>query len=109
VEESTDSYHWILQLMQEMEPRWNVSKLQILFGDHKVTSSLMASLGIQETCLLRGDYYHNMIIHNTKQKLATKSIMVVINVGELGLLWLHCCINWTEKFIKKRRDLMTIS
>ena len=32
----------------------------ILFGDHKVTPASMASLGIQETCLLRGDYYHNM-------------------------------------------------
>jgi hypothetical protein len=42
-----------------MEPPWNVSKLQIVFGNHKVTPSLMVSLGIQETCLLRGDWYHN--------------------------------------------------
>jgi hypothetical protein len=43
-----------------MEPQWNVLKFLILSGDHKVTPSLMPSLSIQETCLLRGDYYPNM-------------------------------------------------
>jgi hypothetical protein len=60
VEDNSDSYHWISQSMQEMVPHWNVSNILILFGDHKITPSLMTSLGIQKTCLLREDYYHNM-------------------------------------------------
>jgi hypothetical protein len=60
VEESTETYYWILQSMHKMESRWSLSSLRIVFGDHKVSMSLMTALGIQETCLLRGDYYHNM-------------------------------------------------
>ena len=60
VEESTETYYWILQSLHEMESRWSPSNLRIVFGDHKVSMSLMTTLGIQETCLLRGDYYHNM-------------------------------------------------
>jgi hypothetical protein len=40
-----------------MESRWSPSSLRIVFGDHKVSMSLMTCLGFQETCLLRGDYY----------------------------------------------------
>jgi hypothetical protein len=60
VEESTETYYWILQSLHKMESRWSPSNLRIVFGDHKVYMSLMTALGIQETCLLRGDYYHNM-------------------------------------------------
>jgi hypothetical protein len=57
VEESTETYNWILQSLHEMESRWSPSNLRIVFGDHKVSMSLMTALGIQETCLLRGDYF----------------------------------------------------
>jgi hypothetical protein len=60
VEESTEIYYWILQSMHKMESCWSPSSLRIVFGDHKVSISLMIALEIQETCLLRGDYYHNM-------------------------------------------------
>jgi hypothetical protein len=60
VEESTETYYWILQSLHEMESRWSPSSLRIVFGDHKVSMSLMTALGIQETFLLRGDYYHNL-------------------------------------------------
>jgi hypothetical protein len=60
VEESRESYRWILESQHEMEPCWSPSILRIFFDDHKVTPSLMTSLEIQETCLLRGDYYNNM-------------------------------------------------
>jgi hypothetical protein len=60
VEESTETYYWILQSLHKMESRWSPSNLRIVFGDHKVYMSLMTALQIQKTCLLRGDYYHNM-------------------------------------------------
>jgi hypothetical protein len=47
VKESTESYYWILQLLHEMESRWSPSNLRIVFGDHKVSMSLMTALGIQ--------------------------------------------------------------
>jgi hypothetical protein len=61
VEESTESYYWILQSQHEMESRWSPSNLRIVLGDQKVSLSLKTCLGIQETCLLRGDCYYNTI------------------------------------------------
>jgi hypothetical protein len=49
VEESTETYFWILQSQHKMESRWSPSRLRIVFGDHKVSPSLMTRLGIQET------------------------------------------------------------
>jgi hypothetical protein len=60
VEQSTETYYWILQTLHEMESRWSPPSLRIVFGDHKVSMSLITAHGIQETYLLRGDYYHNM-------------------------------------------------
>jgi hypothetical protein len=59
--ESNDFYAWILQTMQKLEPRFNPSKIRIIFADMKVTDTLLSKLGIQDSCSLRCDMLWHMI------------------------------------------------
>ena len=56
--EDIDTYTWIFKSMVSIEPRWSFSKLQILYGDGLVTKKLLLNLGISDTCILHGDFYH---------------------------------------------------
>ena len=58
--ETIAMYTWILQTLQELEKGFNLSQVRIIFGDGLITMSLLKALGIEETCLLHGDYYHLM-------------------------------------------------
>jgi hypothetical protein len=58
VEESHRMYVWITQMLVEMEPRFSLDRIQIIFGDQALTERILVDLGIEETCTLRGDYYH---------------------------------------------------
>jgi hypothetical protein len=58
--ESNDFYVWILQTMQKLEPRFNPSKIRIIFADMKGTDTLLSKLGIQDSCSLRCDMWHMM-------------------------------------------------
>ena len=55
--EDIDTYTWIFKSMMSIEPRWSVSKLQI-YADGLVSQKLLDNLGIRETCILHGDFYH---------------------------------------------------
>ena len=56
--EDIDTYTWIFKSMMSIEPRWAASKLQILYADGLVSQKLLDNLGISETCILHGDFYH---------------------------------------------------
>ena len=43
-----------------MEPGWSVSNIRIVFVDGFLSDQLLVDLGISDTCILRGDYYHLM-------------------------------------------------
>jgi hypothetical protein len=58
VEESLKTYKWVLESMCDMEPRFDLSNIKIIFGDQLITHGLLVSLGIRDTCLLRPDFYH---------------------------------------------------
>jgi hypothetical protein len=58
VEESLKMYKWVLESMCEMEPRFDLSQIRIIFGDQLITAGLLVSLGIDDSCLLRPDFYH---------------------------------------------------
>ena len=58
VEESHRMYVWITQMLVQMEPRFNVTSVKIIFGDQALTDQILYDLGIEDTCILRGDYYH---------------------------------------------------
>jgi hypothetical protein len=45
-------------MMTEIEPRFKKSSIRIIFGDGKIQPSLISDLGIQDTCVLRGDKWH---------------------------------------------------
>ena len=58
VEESTSIYQWILETMSEIEPRFSLSGIRFIFGDQKITPRLLRNLGIDGSCVLRGDCWH---------------------------------------------------
>ena len=58
ISENIDSYAWVLKKMAEMEPRFKLEDKKIIFGDQGVTQKLLESLGIDDSCLLHGDYHH---------------------------------------------------
>lgn len=58
--EDLEAYAWVFKKMVEMEPRFDLKKIRIIFADQGVTTSLLECLGIADTCVLRGDYYHLM-------------------------------------------------
>ena len=58
VEESHRMYVWITQMLAEMEPRFNLNSIKIIFGDQALMNQILVDLGITDTCILRGDYHH---------------------------------------------------
>eukprot|EP00978_Attheya_sp_CCMP212_P021517 scaffold62881_cov29-Attheya_sp.AAC.2 len=58
IEETTSVYEWIINMMAEIEPRFKKSSIRIIFGDGKIQPTLLTDLGIQNTCVLRGDKWH---------------------------------------------------
>jgi hypothetical protein len=57
IEERTDTYQKMIQALKTMEPRWEPSGVKLLFGDMKVTQTLLDSAGLH-ACRLRGDMWH---------------------------------------------------
>jgi hypothetical protein len=50
---------WITQMLVEMEPRYSLNRIRIIFGDQAaLTNQILLDLGIEEMCTLQGDYYH---------------------------------------------------
>jgi hypothetical protein len=57
-EETHEFYLWILRSMVEIEPRFKLSNIQIIFADQKITPTILQDLGIEGSCTLRGDFFH---------------------------------------------------
>ena len=57
-EEIIIDYAWFIEMMVEMEPRWLLSSLKLIFADNFITDQLLLLLGVTETCTLRCDRYH---------------------------------------------------
>jgi hypothetical protein len=57
-EESHRMYVWIVQMLVEMEPKLELCSIKIIFGDQALTNQILIDLGIQDSCILCGDYYH---------------------------------------------------
>jgi hypothetical protein len=58
IEENHGFYIWIIKSMAEIEPRFILSDIAIIFADQKITTTVLQELGITETCTLRGDFHH---------------------------------------------------
>jgi hypothetical protein len=58
IQECLEMYIWILQMLVEMEPRYQLSQTAIIFADELITPSVLVQLGIHNTCTLRGDHHH---------------------------------------------------
>jgi hypothetical protein len=58
IQECLEMYIWILQMLEEMEPRYQLSQTSIIFAEELITPSVLVQLGIHNTCTLRGDHHH---------------------------------------------------
>jgi hypothetical protein len=58
VEESTRMYAWVVRMLNEMEPRFSLHNIRLIFGDQGITQTLLETLGIDQSCTLRGDFHH---------------------------------------------------
>ena len=56
--ENIDTYVWVMKSMQSIENRWSPSKLSIVYADGLLTERFLNDLGISDSCILHGDYYH---------------------------------------------------
>jgi hypothetical protein len=45
-------------MLAEMEHRFQLNLIKMIFGDQALTDQILIDLGISRTCLLRGDYHH---------------------------------------------------
>jgi hypothetical protein len=60
LEESHRMYVWIVSMLADMEPRYNLNFLNLIFGDQGLTQNILVDLDIATTCILRCDYYHQI-------------------------------------------------
>jgi hypothetical protein len=58
LEESHRMYVWIVHMLAKMEPRFKLCSIKIIFGDQALTNQILIDLGIEDSCILRGDYHH---------------------------------------------------
>jgi hypothetical protein len=58
IKEVTAVYAWVIEMEEGIELRFYKSSIRIFFGDGKIVQSLLESLDIQPTCILRGDKWH---------------------------------------------------
>jgi hypothetical protein len=58
IEEKLEIYHFVVQSMADIEHRWSLSDLRIIFADQFITKTLLDNLGISLTCTLRCDFHH---------------------------------------------------
>ena len=67
-EETHEFYIWIIRLMVEIEPRFLLSNIKIIFANQKITPTVLQDLGIQDFCTLQGDFYHllNEVLYGRK-------------------------------------------
>ena len=42
-------YVWIFQIMSEIEPRWKLSQIKLIFADNSITDKLLSEIGIIDT------------------------------------------------------------
>ena len=80
LEESHCMYVWIVCMLADMEPRYNLSFFDLIFGDQGLTQKILVDLDIATTCTLRCDYYHQ--IHEVSMGLGA-SWSVVEQVSKL--------------------------
>ena len=58
--EDFDVYSWILKSQVEMQPRWSIHDIKIIFRDGLLKQSLLDKLFFSHSCVMRVDYYHVM-------------------------------------------------
>ena len=91
--------------MASIEPRWSPSKLEILFADKLVTKKLLINLGILETCILHGDFYHLFKVNWPKPENFGIVVYKLIKSQLSKMLTCYTKAEWDRAF-KEASDLI---
>jgi hypothetical protein len=103
VEESHRMYVWITQMLSEMEPRFNLDSIKIIFGDQALTNQILVDLGIEETCILRGDYHH--LINEVWPATFGNTLFHQIR-GDLDSMLMGTKEQWENSFTSAKKHLL---
>ena len=55
IKENNEMYFWLLLSQAEIEPRWSVSSIRLIFVNGFLSDQLLVDLEISDTCILRDD------------------------------------------------------
>ena len=84
--------------MVSIEPRWSVSNFQLLYADGLVSKRLLINLGIQNSCLLHGDYYHLFRENWPNEKNFGTTIFRLIKCSLSAMLLSETEEDWVRTF-----------
>ena len=104
--EDIDTYTWIFKSMVSIEPRWSVSRLQILYGDGLVSKKLLENLGISHSCILHGDFYHLFKENWPKPENFGISIFRIIKPHLYKMLLSKTVAEWDNAFNEASNKLI---
>ena len=104
-EENHEYYVWILQCMVDIEPRFQLSNIRIIFADQKITPTVLQDLGIESTCTLRGDFYH--LLHEVWPNHFHSSVYPQIQKFLRTMLLSSTEIEWESAYSCARDLLLT--
>jgi hypothetical protein len=60
LEESHHMYSWIVLMLVNMETKYNLSFLDLIFGNQGLNQKILVDLDIPTTCILHCDFYHQI-------------------------------------------------
>ena len=104
IEESDSMYIWIFKAMQEIEPRWDIRNLRYIFADQGIGKNVLSKLKIDQTCTLRGDYYH-LYTQVWPKAFGQNNFMQIKNFLK-GMLESRTIKDWEESYKSARSHLL---
>ena len=104
IEESDSMYIWIFKAMQEIEPRWDIRNLRYIFADQGIGKKVLSQLKIDQSCTLRGDYYHLYTLVWPKA-FGQNNFMRIKNFLK-GMLESHTMKEWEGSYGSARSHLL---
>jgi hypothetical protein len=93
VEESHSAYVWITQMLVEMETRYSLDQIQIIFGDQALTNQILIDLGLKIPVLFKATTTFSSMRYGLP-------LLEFICIKESRDIWIGCC--WVQRMNGKR-------
>jgi hypothetical protein len=90
LEESHHMYVWIVSMLADMEQRYNLNFLDLIFEDQGITRKIMVDLDIATTCIVS-----SVVTTTIKSMRSGLTLSERISLKKSGDTWTECC--WGQK------------